>query len=277
MGDFPGFFDFTRPGHGVIDDSHYHPFVRFWMRYGRHLMKLIQVNFLYAVMTLPVYVWLVSQINVATAQADGKVTSLLGTLLMYFAVQMPVPLVVGLLVLSILIMGPATAAMTYFAIDCAWDRPGLLWARFWSAWKKNWKQAFPVGLMDFAVLLASLYYLIDGKAILGAMGGVFQIVWILFALVYSLIRVYIFPVMVTIDLPFLALVKNCLILVLLKPWRPLAVAAIAAALCFLCTVADIILLPCFLFSFVAFSAAFFAQPVIEEYLIKSEENCQNKE
>ena len=101
-----------------------------------------------------------------------------------------------------------------------------------------------------------------------------QVVWILFGLIYALMRVYLFPVMVTIDLPFLALIKNCLILVILKPWRALAVVAIAAVLSFLCSVVDIILVPCFMFSFVAFSAAFLTQPPIDKYLINPEQDVE---
>lgn len=269
-----GFYNFTQPGHGDVDDSYYHPFVRFWRRYGRNFMKLVGVNLLYALITLPVFVWLVGQINVLTAQSDGKVTSLLGTILLYYAMQMPVSLIIGLLVLSVLALGPATAALTYFAVDCAWDRPGLIWVRFWDAWKKNWKQALPIGLLDFAVMLATLYYLIDGKVLFGMFGSVLQVVWILFGLIYALMRVYLFPVMVTIDLPSLALIKNCLILVILKPWRALAVVAIAAVLSFLCSVVDIILVPCFMFSFVAFSAAFLTQPPIDKYLINPEQDVE---
>ena len=47
--------------------------------------------------------------------------------------------------------------------------------------------------------------------------------------------------------------------------------AIAAVLSFLCSVVDIILVPCFMFSFVAFSAAFLTQPPIDKYLINPEE------
>ena len=65
MGDFPGFFDFTRPGRGDIDDNRYHPFIRFWRRYGRHFTRLLCVNALYALITLPVFVWLMSLINAA--------------------------------------------------------------------------------------------------------------------------------------------------------------------------------------------------------------------
>lgn len=267
--DLPSFLDFTRPGHGYIDDDRYPPFIRFWRRYGRNLFKLIQVNLVYAIVTLPVYVWLMSQINVISTEAGGGVISLLGTLLLYYAIKLPTPLIIGLLVASIVILGPATAALSYASLNCAWDRPGMFWAGFWSAWKENWKQALPIGLMDVLVLFATLYYLVDGNAIFGNYSTMIQILWILLSLLYSLIRVYIYPIMVTIELPFGSLIKNSLILALLKPWRPLLVVAITAVLCFACSAADIILIPCFLYSFTAFSAAFLTQPVMDEYLLKS--------
>lgn len=267
MSDLPGFLDFTRPGRDNVDDSVYPPFIRFWKRYARNFIKLIQVNFAFALLSLPVYVWLTSQINVITTQGSGEVTSLLGTILLYYAVQLPVPLVIALLVLSVLILGPSTAALTYSAVDAAWDRPGLLWGGFWSAWKKNFMQGLPVGILDFAAIFATLYYLVDGKAVFGSFGIVFQLLWIAMGFLYCLIRVYIYPMMVTVQLPFTALFKNCLILVLLKPWRPLVVVTIAAVLGFLCSAADIILIPGFLYSFVAFTAAFLTYPVIDEYLL----------
>lgn len=269
MSEFFGFYNFTKPGHGIVDDSHYHPFVRFWMRYGRNFMKLIRANLLYALITLPVYVWLVSQINVITAQQSGQVTSLLGTILLYYAVQMPVPLVIVLLVAAVVLLGPVSAALTYAAIDCAWDRPGLFWSRIWSALKSNWKQALPVGLMDFFGMFATLYYYVDGRAVFGGFGVALQIMWTIIGVIYLMIRVYILPVMVTIKLPFAALVKNCLILSILKPIRPLAVILIAALLGICCSVADIILVPAFMYSFVAYTAAFLTKPVIDEYLIQN--------
>ena len=79
MGDFPGFFDFTRPGRGYIDDNRYHPFIRFWRRYGRHFTRLMCVNALYALITLPVFVWLMSLINAAAMDMGIGAISVMGT------------------------------------------------------------------------------------------------------------------------------------------------------------------------------------------------------
>lgn len=268
MGDFPGFFDFTRPGHGDIDDNRYHPFIRFWRRYGRHFTRLLCVNALYALITMPVFVWLMSLINAAAMDMGIGAISVMGTVLLSIVIEWPGAVLAALLIVSILLLGPATAALSYATLCCAWDRPGMFWAGFWAAWKENWKQALPVGLVDVLVCFATLYYLVDANAVFGQFGVVMKIVWCIFMLIYGMIRVYLYPIMVTVELPLSALVKNSLILSILKPWRPLVVLLIGAVLCLTCVVADLVVVPLFLYSFVAFSAAFFTQPVIEQYLIK---------
>ena len=109
----------------------------------------------------------------------------------------------------------------------------------------------------------------DANAVFGKFGTVLKLVGCFFMLVYCMIRVYIYPIMVTVELPLPALVKNRLILSILKPGRPLAVILIAGFLCLTCVVADLVVVPLFMYSFVAFSAAFLTQPVIEKYLIRA--------
>lgn len=272
MGDFPGFFDFTKPGRGYIDDNRYHPFIRFWKRYGRHFTRLMCVNALYALITIPVFVWLMWLINAAAMDMGIGAVSVMGTILLSIVIEWPDAVQVALLIVSILLTGPATAALSYATLNCAWDRPGMFWAGFWGAWKENWKQALPVGVVDVLACFATLYYMVDANVVFGQFGTVMKIVWCVFMLIYSMIRVYLYPVMVTVELPLGALVKNSMILSILQPWRPLVVILIAAFLCLTCVVADIVIVPLFLYSFVAFSAAFFTQPVIEKYLIRAEQN-----
>ncbi len=271
MGDLPGFWDFTRPGGGDIDDNRYHPFIRFWRRYGRHFVRLILVNALYALITVPVFVWLMSLINSTAMSLGIGAVSVMGTVLLSIVINWPTALLVALLVVSIFLMGPATAALSYATLNCAWDRPGMFWMGFWSAWKENWKQSVIFGVVDVLACFGTLYYLVDGTAVFGELGTIMKVVWCVLMLLYSMVRVYLYPIMVTVELPLGALIRNSLILAMLQPWRPLVVILIAGLLCLTCVVADILIVPCFLYSFVAFSAAFFTQPVIEEYLIKPEQ------
>ena len=270
MGDFPGFLDFTRPGHGDIDDNRYHPFIRFWRRYGRHFTRLICVNALYALITLPVFVWLMSLINAAAMDMGIGAISVMGTVLLSVVINWPGPVLAALLIVSIVLLGPATAALSYATLCCAWDRPGMFWAGFWSAWKENWKQALPIGILDVLVCFGTLYYLVDGAVVFGEFAGTVKVIWCVLGLLYGMVRVYLYPIMVTVELPMGALLKNSLILTVLKPGRALPVILIAGFLCLLCVVADLVIVPLFLYSLVAFSAAFFTQPVIEKYLIRAQ-------
>ena len=183
------------------------------------------------------------------------------------ALGRPVRLRAALVGGSILLLGPATAALGRAALDCAWSRPGLFWPNFWEAWRRSWRQALPVGLADVLAVFATLYYLVDGETFFGAAGGVLKVLWLALALVYAMARVYVYPIMATVELPLGALLRDSLALALLRPWRPLAVVGITAVLCALCLAADLVLIPCFLYSFAAFSAAFFTQPVIQEHLL----------
>ena len=264
---WPGFLDFTKPGIDAVDDNVYPPFIRFWKRYGRNFLPLLQLNLVYALMTLPLYVWLTSLINANAAQTGGVVT-MLGPLMLYFVMDWPAPVLIVVIGVSTLLLGPATAALTYSALNCAWDRPGMFWPGFWEAWKLNWKQALPIGLLDVFAGFATIYYLVDGNAVFGALGGTVKLIWAVLMLLYGFVRVYLYPIMVTVELPFGALLKNSLILALVKPWRPLLVLAVSTVLVGLCIVADIVLVPCFLYSMIAFMAAFLTQPVIEKYLMK---------
>lgn len=276
MGDLPGFWDFTRPGNDMVDDNLYHPFIRFWRRYARHFTRLLAVNALYALVTLPVFVWIVSLVNAVSTDAGSGVVSILGAILLSVSVNLPAAVLIALMVLSIVLMGPATAALSCATLNCAWDRPGMFWMNFWSAWKENWKQALPFGVVDALACFVTLYYLVDATAVFGAFGSIMKILWCVMMLIYGMVRVYLYPIMVTVELPTGALIRNCMILSVLKLWRPLVVMLIAAVLSLLCIVADILLVPCFIYSFVAFCAAFFTQPMIDRYLIHPEQYRQEE-
>lgn len=177
MDNFFGFFDFTRPGRGYVDDSVYPPFIRYWRRYGRNFFRLIQLNLLYAVVTLPVYVWLVSLINVVSTQSGGGILSTLGALCMYVAVDWPDWVPAALFAASTLMLGPASAALSCAALNCAWDRPGLFWPRVWEAFRDNWRQALPIGILDVLVCYITLFYFVDGVTVYGSLGIVLRTCW----------------------------------------------------------------------------------------------------
>lgn len=266
----PRFFDFTRPGKGAKSDENCPAFILFFRRYGRHFSKLLFANLICAIVCLPVYVWLTGIINLIVIEETGGVISVLSSVLMAIVVDWPQWILILLVVASALLCGPVNAALSHCARNCAWDIPGMFWSEFFEAFKENLKQSMMIGIFDIVLIFSSIYYLIDGRTAFGAFFPVLLIVWIIFALFYSFAHAYFFPVMVSVDLSFFDLIKNCFILALVKIWRPLAVLAITAALLFCCLWADMLIIPCFFFSVIAYASSFLGRPVIEKYLIYPE-------
>lgn len=277
MSVFSRLTNYSRPGSGK-DDSEYPSFILFWRRFGRHFSKLLFSNLLCFLVALPVIVWLCTILNVLAAESNEGVVSLLSTLVLSVVMDWPQELLIALVICSAILLGPTFAAVSLCALDCAWDRAGLFWYRFRIAWKENFRQALPVGIADIIICFSTVYYFVDGTAAFGEYNRFLLVLWLVLILFYAFMHVYLFPIMVTVELPLGALVKNSLILALLKAWRPLVVIAVDIALALLCLMADMIVLPCFFFSFTAYTAAFLTRPVIEKYLLQPEEEgeAENK-
>ena len=269
----PGFLDFTRPGRGADSEENCPAFILFFRRYGRHFSRLLFANVICAVICLPVYVWLTGIVNVIVIEETGGVISVLSSLMMAVTLDWPQWLLVTFVVLSALLSGPVAAALTRCALNCAWGIPCLFWSEFLSAFRANWKQALPVGIFDTVLVFSAIWYLIDGKDAFGNLFPILLLLWIFFCFLYFLAHTYFYPVMVTVELPFFALIKNCFILALVQVWRPLTVLLLAAALLFGCLWLDILLVPCFLFSLLAYFSSFMERPVIEKYLLSPEQEA----
>lgn len=268
---FPGFLDFTRPGKGADSEENCPGFILFFRRYWRHFSKLLFANLVCAFVSLPAYVWLTGIINVNAIEKTGGVISVLGSVVLAIVIDWPQWLLIFLVVLSVVLSGPVKAALSLCALNCAWGIPGMFWSNFRIALKENWKQALPIGLFDTVAEFASIYYFIDGQVSFGSCFGVLIIAWTAFCFLYLLAHVYFFPVMVTIELSFFSLIKNCFILSLLQVWRSLIVVALFVALLFSCLWADILVFPCFFYSLVLYAAAFLTRPVIEKYLMPADD------
>lgn len=269
-GSLPRFLDFTRPGREGIDEDKLPPFLRFWKRYFGGFRRLLGLNALCALVSLPVYVWITTLISVSSVEQGGQVMTVLGSILLSITMSWPRWLQLSLWGLSAVLLGPVSAAATYGALGPAWGRMGIFWSDIWEAFLANFKQALPVGLMDVLAMFATHYYLAYGEE--SGLPGTFRFLWLVLGIGYLLTRSYLYVIMVTVELPFGTLVKNSLLLALLKPWRPLVLLGIMAAGFFACLFADAVLIPFFLYGFLCYSGAYLAKPMVEEYLIKPAAN-----
>ena len=279
---FFGLFDFTKPGKGIDANApKKHPFFHFWELIWRKLSKLIILNMMYFVVISPIltvlYIQLVTSVqNVVGTDAD--VSTILAQILIGIAQSVPPAGRIILLIVSVVAYGPFTAGLTYMLRN--YVREEHAWfSDFWERAKSNMKQGIIVGILDLGIYvllffnIMSMFSINDLSVNSGTAFGfnLAGIVSIFFLVLYSMMRNYIFTLMVTFDLSIMNIYKNSAIFAVVGLWRNLLVLVVnlATAALFILTypLIEVIIMPLFAFSFWGFVTIFTCYPVIKKYMI----------
>lgn len=180
---------------------------------------------------------------------------------------------IGLIV--IFTFGPLNIGCAYVLRNTVKEKPVFPWHDFFYAIKKNLRQAVIFGIIDIICLVAIPYslvwyytraYTFGMKMLLFAM--------IIIALLYLIMRVYIYLMIVTFDLSFRKLFKNAFILSSAGIKRSL-IMVLGVTLLFIISVYLFIflkslgvLLPCiFTVAFGMFICYYCSYPVVKKYMI----------
>ena len=123
-----------------------------------------------------------------------------------------------LMIICLMIAGPATAAMTYIVRNWSRDEHAWVWSDFKDAWKENWKQGLIMMLIN-SVLLLVLYVNLQFYGAMVAENILFMILYYMMyiiAIVIGMMNMFIFPMMVTYRLSLKQIIKNAFILTMVK-------------------------------------------------------------
>ncbi len=181
-------------------------------------------------------------------------------------------LIYFLFCLPIVTFGPATAAMTSLMRNIYLERPQFIFHDFWQAFKKNFKQAFPVGLVDIIFISLSGFSYIFYESYLDAN----NYYWLFYALtmaaevIFLLMNFYIYPQIVALNLRTGAIVKNSVILAFVNLKGNLVTLAgflIYVILLLFFKTYVLILSPLVPFAWLAFLSVFNCYPAIQKHII----------
>jgi uncharacterized membrane protein YesL len=115
-----------------------------------------------------------------------------------------------------LTFGLVKVGTTYIIRNLVKGEPVFMWSDFWYAIKRNKKQGFWFGILDFAVLLIIPFNIIN---LLSDLSTIFSSVvfWfnVVIGVLYIFMRFYIYMQMITFDLSTYKILKNSLIFALL--------------------------------------------------------------
>lgn len=221
---------YDKPGKGIDKDApQKRSFFRFFDIFFRKFWKLVSVNLLYILTSLPtlILVFLLSGIisgnilmaenvkalmqNIAdqTAQAfGGDAIQIYDQLLV--SIDLIIRIGTSLLFMVFWGMGPVTAGATYIFRNFAKETHAWIWSDFVKALKDNFKQSLGVFLIDllaFVVLYTA--FVVYGQ--MSGMMGALRYVIVIIVFVYTLMHPYLYQLMITFEMKFKDLYRNALL------------------------------------------------------------------
>ena len=248
--------------------------------YFRKFWRFISANLWYFIVTLPMLIFLFYLLNGIFAdrlEALGEETILfagVGFIASFFSF-IPSQLNIPLLVLSVLLYGPATMGLTYVFRNFAREEHAWtsdLWSRAWS----NARQGLVFGILDLVLTYLFLLGIFGGIAPAGrtvgyALSAILKVICALALVVWLFMRHYTYLMAVTINLNVLQILKNAWLFVVLGFGRNLisGVVTLAAVVVsfLLAPLLTVITLPLFFYSFTWFCTIFTCYPVVKKYII----------
>lgn len=267
-----GFFkSFNKEGKGVAKDApNKKRFFVFFEILWRHAFQIIGINFIYFVVTLPLFLFMFMyifqamgiEVDVIAANSLFKVSAAFFNLNNYVKW--------GLIALSAILYGPATCGLTYVMRNFAREEHTWAFSDFFERSWKNFGQGLIVGIIDILFILnASMYLALDTQSLAPGDGylAVFKYIAIIVAVLYFIMRNYIYLMIVTFKIKFMAIIKNSALFVVLNFGRNLLNLVFMLLILFLSTGFTVFCMAIFSFAIARFIEIFNALPAINRYML----------
>ena len=135
-----------------------------------------------------------------------------------FGVFFQINLIYFLFCIPIVTIGPATAAMTAIMRNIYLERPQFIFHDFKQEFKKNFKQALPIGIIDVLAIVMS-YFAINYLSTpdLDSTTRIFAIVGLVAINLLIMVSFYVYPQIVALDLKFREIMSNAVLLMFMNP------------------------------------------------------------
>jgi len=186
-----------------------------------------------------------------------------------------------LMLLSLLVVftfGPVNVGTTYILRNMVREEPVFLWSDFKYAMKRNLKQAIPMGIIDVAVIGILVYdiFWFNTNAQSSQSGMIVPMLIVSWAalILYFLMRMYIYLMIVTVDLKLTKILKNAVFFAILGFKRNIMamfgiiiMSVLTFALMIVFLPIGIIIPFTVFFSFAGFMSAYAAYPKIKQIMI----------
>ena len=190
-----------------------------------HLSGMVGVNLIYVVFCIPALLWTLLNTQVLLIPEAEAAEVAVGALM-----QNVLPTYLLLMIPCLVIAGIGAPGMMYVLRNWARDQHSFSFSDYKDNVKQNWKCGALTGLINGA----SLYIAYIAYSFYGSMSSqsilfiVPQMLVLIVCALWWMINMLIFPMMVTYDMNFVQLVRNCALISLAR--MPLSIAFLLGAL-----------------------------------------------
>lgn len=262
---FPG-MNFEKEGKGVPEDgSRAGGFVRFFAILKRKFFPLVRLNLMQFIASIPAFLVaaVLSYLLLRFGEFDVDVDLSTRIFIAFVAVAF-----------QLIAVGPLHAGFVSILRNFAREQEVFLWYDFWQGVKKNWKQALAMSVIDFVIvgLVCMMVWFYSNNALVAGttLAQVLLVVLAVFMLLYAMMHIYIYPMIVSVDLTLNQILSNALRFAVAKfiPNLGILAAGVACSLIiFANTLAGLFLMMLVGYSLIGFLETFYAYDNIEKYVI----------
>lgn len=267
--------DFEKEGQGVPEDrTHIASFADFFAILKRKFFAMVRLNLLHFVTCLPAFAvaallsFLLFRFRTTNVDSDLSVRIFLAFTAVAF---------------QLITVGPLHVGFIGVLRNYAREQEAFLWYDFWQSVKKNWKQGFAMSLIDFGIVglvCVMIRFYTQNPMITGtASASVLLALLMLFTLLYAMMHIYIYPMIVSVDLTLKQILSNALRFTAAKFLPNLGILAVGFAislLFFFNTLAGLFFMLCIGYALIDFLETYYAYSVIEKYVVKNSDRFKRK-
>ncbi|MBR2879118.1 MAG: YesL family protein [Oscillospiraceae bacterium] len=279
--------NYMKPGPGVEKrDPNQSRISIFFEIFGERFWDIVKLNLLYFLFSIPAFIitFIVTgflSTSILNPMIDASSLSEDMVLPIYWLLN----LIFAICFNALWGLGPSTAGLTYAFRNMGREEHVWLFSDFKQKIKENFKQSLALWALDLALFALIIF----AYNFYGSMGGAFsyfRYVLIFFALVFTILHLFVYQLMITFKLPLKALFKDALILSLANAPKsfilllmvilfhvvfPFIAIYIASPVVLIIYFAlEIFLLP----ALTAFITNFSIYPIIEKYIKIAKQNEQ---
>ncbi len=266
--------NYNKPGPGVDKDAPQKPrFFVFFEVVKRKFWNLIKVNLMFVLFNILALVVAnyISSVLFQRIRLDGGMGDLV--IRVFFASIITL--------IPVVTIGPVQAGFTYVLRNYSREEHSFIWGDFKENFLKNFKQGMIITIIDiFAMIVFSIainiYSSMNG--ILPIFGATFMLISVV---IFFMMHLYIYPMLVTVNLSIKNIYKNALIFSVMKFIPNLLMIIlnlIIAFLAFYIPILGVVIYALLLPAFVGLMNNFYVDPLIKKYVaIPSEKDKINED